>query len=90
MIVAKIGQQKGNSPDCESLKIQFLERQNQKQPPAETKMPLRKNSGHRSSEIVEEGSNNTCSSIKGSICQQHFSETKKRRLFSPDYIFEKN
>ena len=40
MIVAKIGQQKGNSPDCESLKIQFLERQNQKQPPAETKMPL--------------------------------------------------
>ena len=27
--------------------------------------------------------------IDGSIYQQHFSETEKRRSFSPDYKFEK-
>ena len=36
-----------------------------------------------------EGANNTCSSMRGSICQQHFSETEKRRSFSTYYKFEK-
>ena len=40
--------------------------------------------GHRSSEIVEEVDNNTCSSIRGSICQRHFFwDRKKNGRFRP-------
>ena len=72
------------------LKIPFLERPCQKQTMVKITVSGGKEaSRNRSSIIVEERSYSTCSEFKGSICQQHFSETKKTRLFPPNYEFKK-
>ena len=74
------------------LKIQFLKRSSPKATCGRNKnvSGWGKFIGHRSSGIIEEVRNNTCSSIRGSICQQHFFwDRKKKWSFSPDYKFEK-
>ena len=71
-------------------KIPFLERPYQKQTMVKITVSGGKEvSRNRSLIIVEERSYSTCSEFKGSVCQQHFSETKKRRLFPPNYEFKK-
>ena len=72
------------------LKIPFLERPYQKQTMVKITVSGGKEASiNRSSILVEERSYSNCSVFKGSICQQHFSETKKRRLFPPNYEFKK-
>ena len=87
--LVKTNQRQGNSPDPERSKNSISRKAKPKATFGRNKNVSGggKISGHRSSGIVEEGGNNTCSSIRGSIFQQHFSETEKRRSFSPDYKF---
>ena len=87
--LVKTDQRQGNSPDRERSKNSISRKAKPKATFGRNKnvSGRGKISGHRSSGIVEEGGNNTCSSIRGSIFQQHFSETEKRRSFSPDYKF---
>ena len=89
--LAKTDQRQGHFPDRERSKNTISRKAKPKATSNTNKIVSggERISGHRSSRIVEEGGNKTCSRIKGSICQQHFSETEKWRSFSPDYKFEK-
>ena len=89
--LVKTDQRQGYSPDRERSKNTISRKVKPRATSDRNKNVSggKKISGHRSSGIVEEGGNSTCSRIKRSICQQHFSETEKRRSSSSDYKFEK-
>ena len=82
----KTDQRQGNSPDRERSKNSISRKAKPKANSGRNKNVSGgdKISGHTILGIVEEGGNNTCSNIRGSICQQNFSETEKRGSFSPD------
>ena len=69
------------------LKIPFLERPGQKQRPTVIKMSQeeKKSMDTEIYELLRKGGNNSCSRIKGSICQQRFSDTEIRRWFLNQY-----
>ena len=89
--VSKLTNDKDILQIVKGLKIPFLERPSQKQPPTEIKMSQEENKlvDTEVQELLRKGTITPAGGSKDQFVSNIFSETEKIRSFSPDYKFEK-